>query len=159
MKKAVTKKHTSRVSSYPKTNLSWVAKLQIVPAITPNSTAAAVQDDRNVRLHSIVYAYGLTGADKTRTRGNSHQTGDSTTTETDSGPFSFDPVILEFHALGQEWDINIYMRITYPEHPSQSTDTSGQVRDDACHGGTKISYKGRISHFSAVIVHVKDTHR
>jgi hypothetical protein len=32
----------SRQSSYPKMNLSWVAKLQIVPAQTPKRTAAAV---------------------------------------------------------------------------------------------------------------------
>ena len=32
---------TSRASSYPARNLSWVAKLQIVPARNPNRTAAA----------------------------------------------------------------------------------------------------------------------
>ena len=35
-------RRTSKESSYPMRNLSWVAKLHIVPAMNPNNNAAAV---------------------------------------------------------------------------------------------------------------------
>ena len=37
---------TSKESSYPAKNLSWVAKLHRVPAITPNTTDAAGWDEK-----------------------------------------------------------------------------------------------------------------
>lgn len=113
----------SRVSSYPRVNLSWVAKLQTVPDTTPKRTAAAVRE--NV-LHMSVTSSNtwcsLTRANKSRCRGDGDQTRDSAGAETDSRPLALQAVV--------------------PEHPSKPTNGGGEVGDDTCRCCTDIRGQG-----------------
>ena len=50
----------SRVSSYPRANLSWVAKLQTVPATTPKTREAAAWESKFVNERYMIGPFPIT---------------------------------------------------------------------------------------------------
>ena len=91
---------TSKESSYPAKNLSCVAKLHRVPAITPNTSAAAVKSGERREIGEVSPCNRLgkrispTRTNKTRSRSNSHKTSDSARAKSDCRPLSLDAIVL-----------------------------------------------------------------